>query len=148
MKNTMIRNATLVVAIAIVIAGGMISTGCSSDNDADAALYTIWQLHEFVLDDGTTVPVDDPAKYTLELRTDGTASIKSDCNSCSGSFSADEDTLTFGPLACTLAMCAPGSFDNQYQMALSSASDYELTPQLLLNYDGGVMRFIPEPTIF
>jgi heat shock protein HslJ len=144
----MIRNATFMAVIAIAIAGGMVSTGCSSDNDADAALYTIWQLHEFVLDDRTTVPVDDPAKYTLELRTDGTASIKSDCNSCNGSFTADEDTLTFGLLACTLAMCAADSFDNQYQMALSTASDYELTPALLLSYDGGVMRFIPAPTLF
>jgi heat shock protein HslJ len=138
----------LAAVLAIIGAGGMVSSGCSSDSDPDAALYTIWQLHEFVLDDGTIVTVDDPAKYTLELKTDGTASIQADCNRCSGSFSADEDSLTFGPMACTLAACAAGSLGTQYQMALGSASDYELTPQLLLSYDGGVMRFIPVPTLF
>jgi heat shock protein HslJ len=147
MKPAIIRNTALAAVIALLIGGGMISTGCSSDNDPDAGLYTIWQLHEFVLDDGTTVPVDEPAHYTLELRTDGTAVIRSDCNNCSSSFSADEDTLTFGLMACTLAACLPGSFDSQYRMALSTASGYELTPQLLLDYDGGVMRFIPAPTL-
>jgi heat shock protein HslJ len=148
MKPAIIRNTALAAVIALLIGGGMISTGCSSDNDPDAALYTIWQLQEFILDDGTTVPVDEPANYTLELRTDGTAAIRADCNNCSGSFNADEDTLTFGLMACTLAACPEGSFESQYRMALGTASGYELTPQLLLDYDGGVMRFIPAPTLF
>jgi heat shock protein HslJ len=123
--------------------------GCSSsDNDAPDALFTIWQLQEFILDNGTTTPVDDPAKYTVEFKTDGTAAIRADCNNCSGSFTADDKDLRFGPMACTLAACPPGSFDSQFQAALSSVSSYELTPALLLDYDGGVMRLIPQPTLF
>jgi len=148
MKNALIRNVAFLAALALVVSGGLTLTGCSSDNDPPDSLFTIWQLQEFILDDGTTTPVDDPAKYTVEFRTDNTASIRSDCNSCSGTFSADDENLSFGPLACTIAQCAPGSFDSQFQAALSSVSSYEMAPNLLIDYNGGVMRLIPQPTLF
>jgi heat shock protein HslJ len=140
---------TLLAALALFVSGGLMFSGCSdSDNDAPDALFTIWQLQEFILDDGTTTPVDDPAKYTVEFKTDRTAAIRADCNNCGGAFFADDKNLSFGPMACTLAACPPGSFDTQFQAALGSVSSYELTPALLLDYDGGVMRFIPQPTLF
>jgi heat shock protein HslJ len=149
MSKALIKNVTLLATLAIVVSGGLMFAGCSSsDNDPPAALYNIWQLQEFILDDGTTTPVDDPAKYTVEFRTDGTDAIRADCNNCGGNFTADESSLRFGPQACTIAQCAAGSFDTQFQAALGSVSGYELTPALLLDYEGGVMRFIPQPTLF
>jgi heat shock protein HslJ len=145
----MAGNTVLAAVMAVFLVGGMISAGCSdSDNDPPSALYTVWQLQEFVLTDGTVSAVDDPAKYTLTLNMDGTASVRADCNMCNGNFNADDNSLSFGLMACTLAACPPGSFDARYLAALGTASDYELTPALLLDYAGGTMRFIPAPTLF
>jgi heat shock protein HslJ len=78
----------------------------------------------------------------------GTAVIQSDCNRCSGSFAADDKNLSFGLLTCTIAACPSGSFDAQFQAAISTVSNYEMSPNLLMDYEGGVMRLIPQPTLF
>jgi len=148
MKNSMVRNTVLTAVLAFFLAGGMITAGCSSDNDPDSRLYTVWQLMEFVLDDGTTVAVDEPLKYTIEFRTDGTDAIRADCNTCGGNFTADDKKLSFGPQACTLAACASGSFDAQFQAALGSVSEYNIDVSLFLEYAGGTMRFTPVPALF
>ncbi len=123
LKHTVIRNAVFLVVIAVILTGGLMSVGCSSDDDPNPLLYATWQLQEFVLDDGTTVTVDDPTKYTVELRTDHTTTIRSDCNTCGGNFTADDKDLSFGLLACTLAACPSGSLDTQFQTALGFELD-------------------------
>jgi len=148
MKNALTKNAALLAVMALVVSGGLMFAGCSSSNDAPDSLFTIWQLQDFILDDGTTTPVDDPAKYTIEFKTDNTAAIRADCNNCSGPFSADDENLSFGLMACTIAACPPGSFDTQFQAALDTVSTYEIGLALLLNYQGGVMRLIPQPPSF
>lgn len=150
MRKIMTRTTVLAAVMAALLAGGMISAGCSSsDNDPPAGLYTVWQLQDFTLGDGTLVAVDDSTKYTIEFRTDGTVTVRADCNTCNGGFTADDERITLGALlACTLAACPPGSFDSQYLAALGTASEYDLTPQLLWDYEGGTMRFIPAPTLF
>jgi len=142
MKETAILKRILTAVLAVVLAVGLAAAGCSSDNDPDPLLYATWQLQEFVLDDGTVITPDDPLKYTVTFNTDGTANIRSDCNSCSGRFSADDDSLSFGVLACTLAACASGSLDTTFQAALGTASDYNIETSLYLDYEGGTMRFL------
>jgi heat shock protein HslJ len=149
MKNSMVRTTVLTAVLAVFLAGGIMSAGCSSsDNDPDSRLYTVWQLMEFVLDDGTVVAVDEPLKYTIEFRTDNTDTIRADCNTCNGNFTADDKKLRFGPQACTLAACAAGSFDAQFQAALGSVSEYNIDVSLFLEYTGGMMRLAPVPTLF
>ena len=139
-----------VVVLAALVVGGASLTGCSdSDNNSvPPELLATWLLQLFSPDDGSAIQVADPGNYTVRFQSDEQASIKADCNACGGRFFIDGDMLSFGTMACTLAACPEGSFGTQYQMALSTASGYELTPQLLLDYDGGVMRFIPAPTLF
>lgn len=147
MKSTAIRSAMFAAIFTVAVMGVAILSGCG-DSDPDMNLFSNWQLQEFVLDGGTTTPVDDPSKYTVNLGTDFQTSIRSDCNSCSGSFTADDENLRFGILACTAAACAPGSFDSQFQMALSTVSSYDVDTSLFLDYEGGVMRLTPVPTLF
>jgi len=142
MGNNLVGKTAMALLAALVLTGGLMSAGCSSDDDPNPLLYATWQLQEFVLDDGTTVTVDDPTKYTVELRTDHTTTIRSDCNSCSGSFSADDKDLSFGLLACTLAACPSGSLGTQFQTALGSVSSYTIDTSLFLDYEGGVMRLL------
>ena len=122
--------------------------GCGSDDDIPAGLLTVWQLQELRLDNGTVTAVDDPSGYTLELKADGNADIRSDCNSCGGSYTVDGSDLSFGPLACTFAECGPASFATQFQAALTTTTSYEIEGGLLfLNYEGGEMRLTPQPTL-
>lgn len=149
MRKILTGSVACAAILAFTLAAGMISTGCSdSDNDPPSGLYTVWQLQDFTLGDGTVTAVDDSTKYTIEFRTDGTVTVRADCNTCNGGFTADDERINLGAMACTLAACPPGSFDAQYQAALGTASEYDLAPQLLWDYEGGTMRFIPAPTLF
>src|SRR5262245_54245173 len=59
------------------------------------------------------------ATYTLSF-SDGRLSTRVDCNSCGGSYSVNESTLTAGPnLACTRAACPTMAFENAYTAILS-----------------------------
>ena len=145
MRNTLIKNASLLAVLAFVVCGGLMFSGCSSDDGTPGELIGTWLLQEFILGGGTTTAVDDPSKYTVEFKSDGTANIRADCNLCSGNYFVDGSSLRFGPLlACTLAQCPPGSLDRQYQAALSTTARYEITDgSLFLDYDGGELRFAP-----
>jgi hypothetical protein len=53
--------------IVTALCTGFTQAGCDSDDSTTpAGLIAVWQLQEFILDDGTTTPVDDPAKYTID----------------------------------------------------------------------------------
>jgi heat shock protein HslJ len=147
MKSSLLKCVGVAfVALALVFTAG----GCDSDSSSTSAeIIALWQLQEFILDDGTTTPVDDPTKYTVDFQVGGDVSIQTDCNRCSGRYFVDGNSLSFGPLACTIAACLPGSFDGQFQVALSTVSSYEIVDgSLFLRYAGGELRLIPAPALF
>ena len=147
MKSSLLKCVGVAfVALALVFTAG----GCDSDSSSTPAeIIALWQLQEFILDDGTTTPVDDPAKYTIDFQAGGDVSIQADCNRCSGRYFVDGSSLTFGPLACTIAACLPGSLDGQFQVALSTVSSYEIVDgSLFLRYAGGELRLSPAPALF
>ena len=103
-----------------------------------------WALESFQLADGSTISVPDLSRYTLELgvAAAGHADIRADCNACNGRYELSGSTLVFGPTACTLAACPPGSLERDYLFALNSTSSFQRSGDTLtLNYDGGVMHF-------
>ncbi|GMR23550.1 MAG: hypothetical protein BMS9Abin37_1991 [Acidobacteriota bacterium] len=103
-----------------------------------------WALQSFQLGDGSSIPVPEPASYTLELGTTeaGRANIRADCNVCKGAYEISGSTITFGVMACTLAACAPDSLERDYLFALGSTSTYQRSGDTLsLTYDDGVLRF-------
>jgi hypothetical protein len=85
----------------------------SREASADPLAGTRWRLVEFQsMDDAIgAIRPDNPADYTLSLQADGTASLKLDCNSATGSWSAEpagdgaSGSFSFGPLAATTAIC-------------------------------------------
>jgi heat shock protein HslJ len=59
---------------------------------------------------------------------DGRASVRVDCNVCTGRFTSDSNTLTVGPqLACTRAACETASYENAVLMLLSGDHQYATT---------------------
>jgi heat shock protein HslJ len=136
------KNSALLAAILVAFAGGLVMTGCSDDENIPGEVVSTWQLQVFALEDGTTVQVDDPSKYSLALGDNGEAAIVSDCNRCSGRYFVDGSTFSFGPVACTAAACGPDSLDFRFQAALGTASRYEIVDgRLVLEYEGGNMSF-------
>jgi heat shock protein HslJ len=105
----------------------------------------VWRWVKFLGGDGTTIIVDDPEKYTLELLPDGMVRIEADCNSASGTYTLDAAgglTLELGPT--TLAECGPGSLYDEYLEMLGWVRTYVMEgDQLVLNMmaDGGDLFF-------
>jgi len=101
-----------------------------------------WRLQSFEPNEGSAIPVPDPSQYTLELRDDGRAHVRADCNICNGPYEVVGATLSFGVMGCTLAACPEGSLEVDYLQALGSASIFQRSGDTLaLAYGGGVMQF-------
>ena len=86
----------------------------------------------------------DPNKYTVEFLEDGTARIKADCNSGSGSYTTDGQSLTFGPIALTRAFCGEQSKDTVFVSQLQNAAIYFFADGDLMidqTADAGTMKF-------
>ena len=90
--------------------------------------------------------VEQPESYQLTFQDDGTVAIKADCNNASGTYTADDSSLTIevGPM--TLAACPPDSRSEQFVKLLGGAAKYFFADGKLfidLMADGGTMRFDP-----
>jgi heat shock protein HslJ len=105
----------------------------------------VWRWVKFLGGDDTTIVVDEPDKYTLELLSDGQVSIQADCNQARGTYTLDVPsglTMELGPT--TLAECEPGSLYDRYLDMLPWVRTYVLEgDQLVLNMmaDGGDLFF-------
>ena len=89
--------------------------------------------------------VPDPENYTLTLNSDGTYSIKADCNLGSGSYTLDGNELTLASGPITLAYCGPDSLDSQYLSLLSNVTTVSMeNDQLVLGIgeNGDRMLFV------
>ncbi len=108
---------------------------------------TSWRLVQIMSMDDTTYTPDDPSLYTLELGSDGTASIRADCNRGSGAWTSESDSqLQFGVIAATQAQCAPDSLHDQYMSQFQWVRSYVMKDGhlfLATMADGSIIEFEP-----
>ena len=115
---------------------------------------TSWRLVEIQsMDDAQgTTRVDDPSRYTMRLNADGSAALRLNCNSATGTWTAEagpepsSGRFTFGPLAATLALCPPPSLDGQITKQAPYFRSYLLKDgrlYLSLMADGGIFAWEP-----
>jgi heat shock protein HslJ len=119
----------------------------SSPVASSIALRT-WQLARIQMMDGTVLVPDHPSKYTLELGSDGRATVRADCNRGNGPYRLDGRSLTLGPLAATRAMCPPGSLSDRYLAQLSQVASWlerDGKLHLATRTDGAILEFLPAP---
>jgi heat shock protein HslJ len=91
---------------------------------------------------GGTIAVASPDRYTVRFDADRLA-VRSDCNSCGGSYAIAGTTLQVGPLACTRAYCGDASLDADFSQALGSATSIsENGGTLLIQSPGVTLRFV------
>jgi heat shock protein HslJ len=128
----------------------------AAENPATPAALadTSWQLVEFQsMDDSQgTISIDEPSRYAMELKADGTVSLKLNCNRATGTWSAQADssdasgTFRFGPLAATTAVCPPESLDELFTAQSQYVRGYLLRDgnlYLSLMADGGIFAWEP-----
>jgi len=108
---------------------------------------TSWQLVKFQSSDDKTLTPDDPAKYTIAFGTDGSVSVRIDCNRGRGPWkSSGPNQIQFGPLALTRAMCPPGSLHDRIVKDWEFVRSYIFKDGhlfLALMADGGIYEFAP-----
>ena len=126
-----------------------VPTGDPSSPPAPSSItLRTWHLVKIrMMDDAVLVP-DHPSKFTLELGSDGQASVRADCNRGSGSYRLDGRSLTFGPMATTRATCQPGSLSDRYLAQLAHVASWlerDGKLHLATRADGAILEFQPAP---
>jgi heat shock protein HslJ len=111
---------------------------------------TAWRLVEIQsMDDAIgSTRVADPSRYTMRLNADGSVALRLDCNSATGTWSAEaaapdasSGRFEFGPLAATMASCPPPRLDEQVTKQAPYFRSYLLKEgrlYLSLMADGGI----------
>jgi heat shock protein HslJ len=98
--------------------------GCGSD-DESSIVGSSWQLA-----DVGGVPASTAAIATLELAEGGIATGTAGCNSFNAPYETDGQSISFGLIASTKALCAPEELNVQetaYFAALGSAAGWSIT---------------------
>jgi heat shock protein HslJ len=127
----------------LAVFAAAITSGCDDGNPvapSDVVAQT-WELVSLQRD-GSDVVVPDPAKYTLRLEEDGRVGVKSDCNSCGGSYSLSGSDLEFSAIACTKVACQTPTLDPDYALALEGPKTVSLSDsELIIRGNGVTLRF-------
>ena len=116
---------------------------------------TGWRLVKFQsMDDAIgTVRPDDPSLYTMRLNSDGTVTMRLNCNRATGTWSAEPSgsgasgRFEFGALAATSALCPPPSMDESIAAQAKFIRSYLLKDgklYLSLMADGGIYAWEPD----
>lgn len=87
-------------------------------------LGTTWALQRIRYADGNELVPDEPGRYTLTLATDGSASLRVDCNRGVGRYEMDGDRLAFSTFATTRAFCGADSLDTPVLMQIALVVGY------------------------
>jgi heat shock protein HslJ len=117
---------------------------------------TRWHLVEFQsMDDAVgTKRSEDPLRYTMVLNGDGTVEMRLNCNSATGTWSAEsgqDDPFSgrfeFGLITATSALCPPPSLDEQISSQTQYVRSFLLKDgrlYLSLMADGGIYVWEPQ----
>ena len=118
-------------------------TSCDEDAFDPARVTGVeWRLESLQRLDGAVLPVDR-GRYTLTLDTDGRLGVRSDCNSCFGSYALSASSLAVAALGCTRAFCGDDSLDQPYVRALQSARSVNGDDsRLVVSGPEGTLRFV------
>ena len=133
------RLAVVVAAICAASSGGVAAL------TPFPLLGTVWAW-QAVVDGDARTPIEAPERYTIELRPEGDARVRADCNRGRGRYEANDVDLRFGPIATTKIGCPSGSRDRAFLEALGRIDRYrfEGVELVLASKDGrSTMRFKP-----
>lgn len=122
----------------LALAAALLAGGCGGDDDGPPLEGTEWALAS-----GVDVPEDaDPPTLLLE---EGNASGFGGCNTFTGGYELDGDSISIGPLAGTLMACEVQKMavEGAYMPALEAADAWSIDGDELVLSSGGeeTLRF-------
>ena len=122
----------------LALAAALLAGGCGGDDDGPPLEGTEWALAS-----GVDVPEDaDPPTLLLE---EGNASGFGGCNTFTGGYELDGDSISIGPLAGTLMACElqKMTVEGAYMPALEAADAWSIDGDELVISSGGeeTLRF-------
>jgi heat shock protein HslJ len=104
-----------------------------------------WRL--ISIQQGTSPPitVDTSSRYTLRLEDNGRVAVRSDCNSCGGTYTLNGSSLELSGLACTKVACGAESLDPAYVRALEGTKNATLDDDdLIIRGNDVTLVFVPD----
>jgi heat shock protein HslJ len=114
----------LVVCLAVVLAGSCAPAAESGSR----TLVRTWEWHARVdPSSGAEQKIEDPGKYRLTFKDDGTYEFRVDCNQGSGTYEADgKGAIRMEPGPITRAECGESSLSADMLNMMSAVQDYRL----------------------
>ena len=105
--------------VILILAVGAV--GCDESPTGPTELVDItWKLETVARVGSALVTVPNPEQFTIRFETNGTASVRADCNSCSGRYVLDGSSISIQTLACTRVACPTPGLDQLYTSALEN----------------------------
>ena len=113
---------------AFLLMAAVAAVACEDGGIADETPFigVEWRLASITAASPRLV-VPDAARYTVRFDADGRVAVRSDCNSCGGSYTLAPDSLAVTPLACTRVYCGDTSLDPTYPQLLEAAREWEVS---------------------
>jgi len=127
-----------------LIPGILVACGSSSTSGGGTLTGVTWQLTNVKFDgQSTSNIISEPGQYTITFQTDGTATVKADCNMAHLSYTTNGNQLTIKPGPMTLVYCGTASLSNEFVQALQEATTYTVQGSTLTINSGsnGTMNF-------
>jgi heat shock protein HslJ len=136
-----ILGLTILVVLALSLAA--CSGGDSSSGSGLTGIAWQWTaMQETVPASQSVVP--NPENYTITFNDDGTLALKADCNTGSGTYEVNGDSMKITLGALTRAYCGDASLDVIFLASLDRVDSYAIESgelQLQFTEDGGKMDF-------
>ena len=120
--------AALLAALVLTSCGGEGDGGAGAEVEEQASSAsmegTSWELTGMIVLGGHVFTPDDPARYTLQFRSDNRLTGQSDCNRFTANWNRQEG-LSISDFSTTRSMCLAGSLHNFYTLYLRNANALE-----------------------
>jgi len=124
-----------------------ISTGENTENqssgNAPTLNNTVWRWQSSESATGK-ITVDKPENYQLEFMANGKIGVKADCNTGGGSYTTEDNNISFVRIFTTKMFCGEKSLDSRFMQGLESARSFRVEGNnLLIGGEGenGTMKF-------
>lgn len=103
-----------------------------------------WEWVSSQYENGKEAMPKNPSTFVLTFNTDGTFSLKTDCNQMGGSYAVDGEKLTLSKIFSTKMYCE-GSQETEFSQMLQNVASYSFTSKgeliLALKFDSGTSVF-------
>ena len=108
----------LPVLVLLMLTSGAVA--CDDENPISPTEIrnVTWKLESIERPGSATITVPNPEQYTLRFESDGSLSVRADCNTCGGRYALEGSSLSVGDVACTLIACAVPGLDTTFTSVL------------------------------